>query len=74
MSYRTKLRASDVQSVALLGNSFELVRKIKLGQSKKGDLVAFPPSGLIPALPTLAKVMPVTKILKGLLHLIAMNV
>jgi hypothetical protein len=70
-SDESSLGSSEIQSLADLGQRFELVRKIKLAPVERGDFLAFALPGLIPVLPLIATVMPITEILKGLLHLIA---
>ncbi|HJU11747.1 MAG TPA: hypothetical protein VJ728_12765 [Candidatus Binataceae bacterium] len=65
------LGTSDIQSLADLGNSFGLVRKMRVFPVEPSDFMALVISTLLPALPLLTAVMPVSEILKGLLKLIA---
>jgi hypothetical protein len=54
-----------------LGNSYEKVRKLRAVPIEIADFVAMAIPGLVPAVPLAATVMPVSDILKGLLHLLA---
>jgi len=65
------LGSGDIQSLADLGNSFELVRKVRPIPIELGDFVAMVLPGVIPAIPLAATVMPVSDILKAALRLIA---
>jgi hypothetical protein len=65
------LGTADIQSLADLGNSYELIRKMRVVPIQLSDFVAMAIPGLIPALPLAATVMPVSDIVKGLLHLLA---
>jgi hypothetical protein len=65
------LGAADIQSLADLGNSYENLTKVRAVPIAFGDFVAMAIPGLVPALPLAATVMPVSDILKGLLHLLA---
>jgi hypothetical protein len=65
------LGTGDIQSLADLGNSFEIIRKMKFLPGELSDFIAFVLPGLIPALPLAATVMPLGEIVKGLLKLIA---
>jgi hypothetical protein len=66
------LGTGDIQSLADLGNSFEIIRKIRrIVPAELSDFVGFVLPGLIPALPLVATVMPVGEIVKRLLKLIA---
>jgi hypothetical protein len=64
------LGTADIQSLADLGNSFEIIRKMRILPVDRSDFIAFVLPGLIPALPLAATVMPLGEILKGLLKLI----
>jgi hypothetical protein len=65
------LGSADIQSLADLGNSFEIIRKMNVLPVAFSDFFAFVLPGLIPAIPLAATVMPLGDILKGLLKLIA---
>ena len=67
----TVLGTSDLQSLADLGNSFELVRKMRVFPVEPSDFVALAIPARIPAVPLLATVMPLSEIIKDLLKLIA---
>jgi hypothetical protein len=64
------LGAADIQSLADLGNSYELVRKIRIIPIQLSDLIAMALPGMIPALPLAATVIPVSEILTGILRLL----
>ncbi|HUA32949.1 MAG TPA: hypothetical protein VMA09_05045 [Candidatus Binataceae bacterium] len=64
------LGTSDIQSLADMGNSFDLVRKMRVFPLEPSDFVALALPAIIPALPLLATVMPVGDIVKDLLKLI----
>jgi hypothetical protein len=65
------LGSSDIQSLADLGNSFEIIRRMRIFPAESRDFLAMVLPGLIPALPLTAAVMPVGDIVKGLLRLVA---
>ena len=65
------LGSGDIQSLADLGNSFEIIKKMNVLPVALGDFVAFVLPGLIPSLPLAATVMPLGEIVKSLLKLIA---
>jgi hypothetical protein len=65
------LGTADIQSLADLGNSFELVRKMRVLPIEAPDFMAMALPGLVPVVPLLATVMPLSDILKGLLRLLA---
>jgi hypothetical protein len=65
------LGSGDIQSLADLGNSFEIIRKMRIVPVELSDFLAMVLPGLIPALPLAATVMPVGEIIKGLLKLVA---
>ena len=65
------LGTGDIQSLADLGNSFDIIRKMKVLPMEPLDFIGFVLPGLIPALPLAATVMPVGEIVKGLFKLIA---
>ena len=64
------LGTADIQSLADMGNSYELVRKMRLVPIELSDFIAIALPGAIPALPLTATVMPVGEILKQLLRLL----
>ena len=64
------LGSPDIQSLADLGNSFEIVRKMRILPVLPGDFIAMVLPGLLPALPLAATVMPVGDILGRLLRLV----
>jgi hypothetical protein len=57
--------------VADLGNSYELVRKMRIVPIELSDFIGIALPAVIPALPLAATVMPVGEILKGILRLLA---
>ena len=65
------LGTADIQSLADLGNSYELVRKMRVLPIEVRDLVAMVIPGVVPAIPLAATVMPVSEIVKDLLRLLA---
>jgi hypothetical protein len=64
------LGTADIQSLADLGNSYELIRKMRAVPIQLSDFIAMALPGVIPALPLAATVMPVSEILKGILRLL----
>jgi hypothetical protein len=64
------LGTADIQSLADLGNSYEVVRKMRAVPIELRDFIAMALPGVIPALPLVATVMPVGEILKGILRLL----
>jgi hypothetical protein len=64
------LGTADIQSLADLGSSYELVRKMRVVPIALSDFIAIALPGLIPALPLVATVMPISEILKGVLRLL----
>ncbi|MGD0291309.1 MAG: hypothetical protein ABSC63_16875 [Candidatus Binataceae bacterium] len=64
------LGTADIQSLADLGNSYELLRKMRIVPIAWSDFLAMALAGVIPALPLAATVMPVSEILKGILRLL----
>jgi hypothetical protein len=64
------LGTADIQSLADLGNSYELVRKMRVVPIELSDFIAIALPGVIPALPLAATVMPLSEILKGILRLL----
>jgi len=64
------LGTADIQSLADMGNSYELVRKMRVVPIELSDFIAIALPGVIPALPLAATVMPVGEILKQLLRLL----
>jgi hypothetical protein len=64
------LGTSDIQSLADLGNSYQLVRKMRVVPIELRDFAAMAIPGFLPVLPLAATVMPVSEILKGLLQLL----
>jgi len=65
------LGTGDIQSLADLGNSYENLKKLRPVPIAFGDFVAMAIPGAVPALLLATAVMPVSEILKGLLHLLA---
>jgi hypothetical protein len=65
------LGTSDIQSLADLGNSFELARTMRVFPVEPSDFVALAIPAVIPALPLLTTVMSLSEIGKDLLKLIA---
>ncbi len=64
------LGSGDIQSLADMGNSYELVRKMRIVPIELSDFIGIALPGIIPALPLAATVMPVGEILKGILRLL----
>jgi hypothetical protein len=64
------LGSGDIQSLADLGNTYELVRKMRIVPIELSDFIGIALPGIIPALPLAATVMPVGEILKGILRLL----
>lgn len=64
------LGTGDIQSLADLGNSYELVRKMRMVPIELSDFIAIALPAVIPALPLAATVMPVGEILKGIFRLL----
>ena len=65
------LGTGDIQSLADLGNSFDIIRKMRMLPVATSDFIAMVLPGLLPALPLAATVMPLGEILKDLLKLVA---
>jgi hypothetical protein len=65
------LGSADVQSLADLGGSYELIKKMRILPVTWNDFILFAIPGLLPAIPLLALVMPLSEILKQLLRLIS---
>jgi hypothetical protein len=65
------LGTADIQSLADLGSSFEIIRKMRVLPMEFSDFVAIVLPALLPALPLAATVMPLGEIVKGLLKLVA---
>jgi hypothetical protein len=65
------LGTADIQSLADLGNSYDNLKKLRPIPIELGDFVAMAIPGVLPTLPLALTVMPVSDILKGLLHLLA---
>jgi len=64
------LGTADIQSLADLGNSYELIRKMRVVPMARNDFIAMALPAAIPVLPLAAIVMPVGEILKGILKLL----
>jgi hypothetical protein len=64
------LGTGDIQSLADLGNSYELIRKMRVVPFELNDFIGIALLGVIPALPPAATVMPLGEILKGVLRLL----
>ncbi len=64
------LGSADIQSLADLGNSFEIIKKMRPLPLAPSDLITMAVPGIVPAVPLLATVMPVSDILRGLLRLL----
>jgi hypothetical protein len=65
------LGTADIQSLADLGNSFAIIRDMRILPVQLSDFIAFVLPSMIPALPLVATVMPLGEIVKSLLKLIA---
>jgi hypothetical protein len=64
------LGTADIQSLADLGNSYELIRKMRVVPIALSDFIAMARPGSIPILTLAATVMPVSEILIGILRLL----
>jgi hypothetical protein len=64
------LGTADIQSLADLANSYELVKKMRVVPIELSDFIALTIPAVIPALPLAATVMPVSEILKDLVRLL----
>lgn len=64
------LGTEDIQSLADLGTSYELVRKMRALPIDLSDFIGIALPGIIPALPLAATVMPVGEIVKGVFRLL----
>ena len=64
------LGTGDIQSLADLGNSFIVIRKMRILPAELSDFIAFVLPGLLPALPLALTVMPVGEIVESLLKLV----
>jgi hypothetical protein len=64
------LGTADIQSLADLGNSYQLIGKMRLLPIQTADFIAMTLPGVVPAIPLAATVMPVGDIVKGLLKLL----
>jgi hypothetical protein len=64
------LGTADIQSLADLSSSYELVRKMRVIPIALSDFVAMALPGAVPVLPLAATVMPVSEILKVILQLL----
>lgn len=64
------LGTADIQSLADLGNSYELIRKMRGIPIALSDFIAMALPGAIPILPLAATVTPISQILKGILRLL----
>ena len=64
------LGTADIQSLADLGNSYELIRKMRVVPIALRDFIAMALPGAIPILPLAATVTPISQILKGILRLL----
>jgi hypothetical protein len=65
------LGSADIQSLADLGNSFEIIRKMRVLPIAVSDFIAMALPGLVPVLPLATTVMPLGEILKTLFKLVA---
>jgi hypothetical protein len=65
------LGTADIQSLADLGMTYELIRKMRVVPIALNDFIAMALPGAIPILPLAATVMPVSEILKGILRLLS---
>jgi len=59
------------EPLAAMGNSFQIIRQMRIIPVEPSDFIAMVLPGVIPALPLAATVMPVGEIIKGLLKLVA---
>jgi hypothetical protein len=65
------LGTGDIQSLADLGNSFAIVKSMRIVPAAATDFIGLILPGLVPAVPLAATVMPVGQILTDLLKLVA---
>jgi hypothetical protein len=64
------LGSGDIQSLADLGNSFEIIQKMRILPAQPSDFIAMVLPGLVPALPLAATVMPLGEIVTRLFKLV----
>jgi hypothetical protein len=64
------LGSGDIQSLADLGNSFEIIQKMRILPVQPSDFIAMVLPGLVPALPLAATVMPLGEIVTRLFKLV----
>jgi len=64
------LGSADIQSLADLSTSYDLVRKMRAVPIELSDFIAIALAAVVPGLPLLATVMPVSDILKGVFRLL----
>jgi hypothetical protein len=65
------LGTEDIQSLSSLGDSYDLIRRMKVLPLELSDFIALVLPTVIPALPLLLTVLPVDVILKQIFRLIA---
>jgi hypothetical protein len=65
------LGSGDIQSLADLANSYEVVRRAQLVPIDRNDIIALLLSVVLPALPLVLTVMPLAEIFKALLKAVA---
>jgi hypothetical protein len=63
------LGSSDIQSLADLGNSYEIIKKMRALPLTRTDFIGMALPGIVPAIPL--AVMPIGDILSNLLRLLA---
>jgi hypothetical protein len=65
------LGSADIQSLADLSNSYAVVDRMKIVPVTLNDLIVLAASAVVPALPLVLTVMPLTDVIKDLLKLVA---
>jgi hypothetical protein len=65
------LGSADIQSLADLGNSYEIIKNMRALPLTRADFFGMALPGVLPAIPLAATVMPIGDILKNLLRLLA---
>jgi hypothetical protein len=65
------LGSADIQSLADLGNSYEVIKNMRALPLTRADFFGMALPGVLPAIPLAATVMPIGDILKNLLRLLA---
>ena len=65
------LGTEDIQSLSSLGDSYEMIRRMKIIPMELSDFIALALPAVLPAFPLLLTVIPMSEILKGMLRFVA---